>query len=283
MHTLSVTPTTRLGEPALHLQSTSGSEATVLLYGGHVVSFRPAQGPELLYLSPTATTANRSAVRGGVPVIFPQFDRRGPLATVPRHGFARARPFEHVEGPQDAVRLRLRDDDDSRRTFPYAFELTLQLSLTADALTLDMEVLNRDEHPWAFTGALHTYLQVADVETALVVGLQGHLYEDKVRDGATATGTTDPLQIRGEVDRIYAAVQAIELQCPDRHVRIEQHGFTDAVIWNPGPTLAAGLADLPDDGYREMLCIEAANALSPVELPAGEQFHGQQRITLHRP
>ena len=82
-----------LGQPALKIQSPDGAQATVLLHGGHLVSWKPAGGEEQLYLSPTAVAGQGQAIRGGVPVIFPQFEQRGPDVSLPRHGLARTRTW----------------------------------------------------------------------------------------------------------------------------------------------------------------------------------------------
>ena len=37
------------------------------------------------------------------------------------------------------------------------------------------------------------------------------------------------------------------------------------------------LADLPDNGFRHMLCVEAV-AFDPVPLPAGESWYGRQSL-----
>ena len=49
---------------------------------------------DLLYVSPELG-AGSQAVRGGIPVLFPQFADRGPLK---KHGFARDLPWQLVEG-----------------------------------------------------------------------------------------------------------------------------------------------------------------------------------------
>ena len=67
------------GHPAVALQSSDGARATILLHGAHLVSWVPAGGQEQIYLSPTSAYGEGQAVRGGVPVIFPQFSTRGTL------------------------------------------------------------------------------------------------------------------------------------------------------------------------------------------------------------
>ena len=47
---------------------------------------------------------------------------------------------------------------------------------------------------------------------------------------------------------------------------MSQAGFTDVVVWNPGPERAAALPDLELGGYRHMLCIEAEAIGQPITL-----------------
>jgi glucose-6-phosphate 1-epimerase len=83
----------------------------------------------------------------------------------------------------------------------------------------------------------------------------------------------DNHQVRfdGEVDRICNDVVApLELRDGTRALRMEQDGFDDAVVWNPGGKLAATTGDLaPGDGKR-FVCIEAGPVLQPRTLAPGE-------------
>ena len=67
------------GQPALRLATASGARAVVALHGAQVLSWAPPGGEERLYLSPKAVFDGHSAVRGGIPVCFPQFADLGPL------------------------------------------------------------------------------------------------------------------------------------------------------------------------------------------------------------
>ena len=91
------------GLDALELIAPDGARAVVALHGAHVLSWTPAGAPEQLYLSPKSEFTAGQAIRGGVPVCFPQFAARGPL---PKHGFARTRPWQLVsaeQGEHDAL------------------------------------------------------------------------------------------------------------------------------------------------------------------------------------
>lgn len=70
------------------------ASADVLLYGATVISWK-ALGKERLFLSSKAALDGSSAVRGGIPLVFPVFgepsdhEDNGGLEKVPRHGVAR--------------------------------------------------------------------------------------------------------------------------------------------------------------------------------------------------
>ena len=82
----SVSPIDFRGQPAFRLSAPDGASCTVALHGGHLLSWLTPDGVERLYLSPDSVFDGRAAIRGGVPICWPQFNQRGPLA---KHGFAR--------------------------------------------------------------------------------------------------------------------------------------------------------------------------------------------------
>jgi glucose-6-phosphate 1-epimerase len=50
------------------------------------------------------------------------------------------------------------------------------------------------------------------------------------------------------------------------------------VVWNPGAALAAGMSDLEPEGWRRMLCVEAAAVARPVVVAPGARWEGRQRL-----
>lgn len=279
------------GQEALELIAPDGARATLLLHGAHLVSWVPAGATEQLYLSPKSGFATGQAVRGGVPVIFPQFAARGPL---PRHGFARTKPWQLVsaeQGEQDALAvLRLSDDASTRMFWPHAFELELSVRVSGRELQIELACENRGDTRFDFTAALHTYLGLGDLDAASVQGLSGLHYFDSVEQ-AEKVQRVDLLLPGGDLDRIYYAVGERKLLLKEqlgpegavgaeRQLQIRQQGFEDAVVWNPGAEKCAALSDMPADGYRQMLCIEAATIAHPVQLAAGESWSGMQSLTL---
>jgi glucose-6-phosphate 1-epimerase len=72
------------------------SRFAFVTHGGQVLEWTPV-GSEVsrLWLSPDWRCGPGAAIRGGVPVVFPQFSDRGPL---PKHGIARDREWEALSG-----------------------------------------------------------------------------------------------------------------------------------------------------------------------------------------
>jgi glucose-6-phosphate 1-epimerase len=269
-----------LGQPAISLRAPGGAAAVVLLHGAQVVSWQPAGSGERLFLSERSRFGAGEAVRGGVPVIFPQFSERG---TLPRHGFVRTRawtPTRAEAGADDALAvLQLTDDEDTRALWPHAFALELTVCLRGERLDVELEVTNTGEEPFDFMAALHTYLRVAEVEAARLTGLSGCSYEDSVTR-MTRVDAADAVRIGAEVDRIYFDVGTpLVLSGERQRLRVEAANFPDVVVWNPWQEKAAAMTDLAPGDFRRFLCVEAALIGRPVQLAAGEQWWGRQTLT----
>jgi glucose-6-phosphate 1-epimerase len=125
---------------------------------------------------------------------------------------------------------------------------------------------------------LHTYLRVADLRHTTVWGLQGLWLKDSLR--GEAIQKDEWLEFPGEVDRVYyKAAGPLQVVQEEQKTSLEQAGFTDAVVWNPGPEKCLTLEDMEPDGYLEFVCVEAAAVETPVKLGPGESWLGTQKVT----
>jgi glucose-6-phosphate 1-epimerase len=102
------------GQPVIKLQTPEGAVALISLFGAQLLSWTPGRRRRPPLLSPKAIFDGATAIRGGVPVCFPQFAGRRPPAQ------ARLRPQPPLEvgstraGKDFAVTtLRLADDADT--------------------------------------------------------------------------------------------------------------------------------------------------------------------------
>lgn len=269
------------GLPAITLKLEQGDSVLVCLQGAQLLSWI-SKGQERLFLSPKAAHDGKAAIRGGIPVCFPQFNQRGPLV---KHGFARvsrwqadaAQPWGE-DGVQ--IRLRLMDSEDSRAVWPHAFEAQLTVQLKPDTLRVELAVHNRGAQALAFTAALHSYLRVPQVEQASLHGLQDLTYWD----AAAAVADTHIMQqgavrFGAETDRVYPrADRVLQLQAAGQPLlQIAQDAaWSETVVWNPGPGLCATLKDMETDSWQQMLCVEAATIDAPVVLAPGQCWQAAQ-------
>ena len=252
-----------------------GATTLVALHGAHVLSWIPADGRERLFLSERSRFDSATAIRGGVPVIFPQFGERGAFQ---RHGFARTLPWRFIGVEDDRAVFELREGEATAH-WPYAFVTRLYVALAATRLAITLEVKNTGAHAFDFTAALHTYLRVDDLAQAAVQGLQGCDYEDSAAGGVLRREDNYEVVFDGEVDRIYNDVVApLTLVDSGRQLAIEQEGFPDCVVWNPGEQLAARIGDLSPGDWRRFVCVEAAAAMKPETLAPGESWSGTQTL-----
>jgi glucose-6-phosphate 1-epimerase len=258
----------------LPVDAPDGARLAARRHGGHIVGWTPAGGRERLWLSPLARCGPGKAIRGGIPVIFPQFAGRGPL---PKHGLARDREWRLGPPPRaGAWQAVLGDDTATRAIWPHAFELTLTATAAGDRLELVLGVHNPGDGPFSFTAALHGYL-VLGAPTATVHGLGGSVAEDNEQGGRLMTVEPRPLVATDQRDIAVRDVTApVVLQDPVLGpLLLTAEGFADRVIWNPGPD--AALDDVPPGGAAGFVCIEAAQ-LAPVTLAPGVTWTGRQTL-----
>lgn len=266
------------GQPALELTLPAGDRVVVALHGAHLLSWVTADGVERIYLSPDALFDGQSAIRGGVPVCWPQFNQRGAL---PKHGFARNLPWQVVPGDGGPLMLTLQDDDATRALWPHAFRLRLAAALAPRQLRITLDVTNTDAAPLSFALALHSYLRVDDIAQVRLEGLQGANRWDSLRDDRHVE-MAEALHFDAEFDSVYAApAEPLRLVQPSGTLQIAQSAScTETVVWNPAAALSAKLADMPDDGWRHMLCVEAARIDENVLLAPGAQWQAWQQFTV---
>jgi galactose mutarotase-like enzyme len=140
--------------------------------GGIITSWQ-VQGQELLYLDAERFSHPELTVRGGIPILFPicgnlpnnTYTDQGQVYSLKQHGFARDLPWQVVdEASQDAasITLLLDSNDQTRRGYPFEFQLMFTYQLQGHTLRLRQGYTNRSDRPMPFSTGLHPYFQVAD-------------------------------------------------------------------------------------------------------------------------
>lgn len=274
-------PLSATDSPSITLTAPDGAQARLYLDGAHVASWIPAGGDEQLFVSARAFYGPGYAIRGGIPLCWPQFGKSGPLQ---QHGFARLLRWTVVREVADAhgarAVLRLTDSDATRALWPFAFTAELAVSVHARTLRVELTVTNTDAQPLEFTAALHPYFRVRDALQVSVEGLSGCRYRDALQGGAEYTETADVLRIPGPIDRVYLDTpSAIALHEPHRTLRITKSGFPETVVWNPGAAGTSSREDFAPGDEQVMVCVEAAAVDPRISVVPGDSWTGVQEMT----
>lgn len=257
----------------------NGDHLRVSDFGAQVLSWH-AGGQERLFLSERAVLDGTAAIRGGVPVCFPQFNQRGPL---PKHGLARLATWQYsgedVAGDAITLRWQWQPPQPLHPAFAHGLRAEVAVTLQAGALRIQFTAENTGDTALAFTGALHTYLAVHGADMAALQGLDGSAFWDAAQGFAPAVQAGN-VALGAEVDRVYARVdQPVVLQDAAGRLAIGQDAqWPETVVWNPGPTLCAGLPDMQPTDWMRMLCVEAAAINQPVALQPGQHWQAAQTL-----
>lgn len=242
----------RIAHPAVH--------ARIALEGAHIVECTPAgQGP-LLWLSPEEPCMPGLSLRGGIPVCWPWF---GSTRPGPAHGIARNSiwTLDQVQTSDDqvVVRLSLEPTVIAEQLPDEAWRASIEFVLGAD-LRVALTTANIGSNPQRLSQALHTYLPIADLAQARVEGLENARYIDQL-SGEHSVQRQHLLEIHDETDRIYFNHGAPVTLINGEHDRliVSREGSDSLVVWNPWIDKSLRLNHFAPDGYRQMLCLEAAN------------------------
>lgn len=234
--------------------------AAITLQGAHLLAWQPDGDRPVIWLSDNTPFKQGIAIRGGVPICWPWF---GPAGT-PSHGFARNQPWiltAHDEDQNGVIlTFTLQDNAQTRAQWPHAFTLIARFKLGEEC---EIELESRGDYQ--ATAALHTYFAIGDIAHVSVAGLGEH-YIDKVAHITDARQVGD-LVFVGQTDRVYTQPtprSLIKDPVLQRTIEVDHQEMSDVIAWNPGAELSTSMVDMPDEGYKTMVCVETGRVTQPL-------------------
>ncbi len=266
----------------------SDAQATIALLGGEARQWRIA-GRELLWPGDPAIWPDIS------PILYPvvgwtrNAEARVNGRTYPLglHGFARFETFAVESSTPDFARLTARDNARTREIYPFAFALTLEYRLTADALAIAIEVANPGDAPAPYACGLHPGfrwpLGAAGRDGALVRFEKEERPEvPRLAPGGLIKETKRPIPLEGRglklTDELFAHDALCFLECKSRSlafvdasgasITMEYPNFPHAAVWTrPGAPFVClecwtGYSD-PDGFEGELVDKPSMRVLQP--------------------
>lgn len=261
----------------------SSQQVEVYTYGAAVTSWT-TRGEDHLWLSDTNKwEVGGKAIRGGIPICFPQF---GPYGDLVQHGFARVSDWEirrttvNDDGSVSAIfGLDNGMGQDPVSKWPYKFDAEYMVMLSFSGLETKLTITNKDDKPFSFTSAFHNYFKTTDVKDSRVFGFENKKWLNRLEDDKEMGPQEDTgagILLTGETDRIYLDAPE-ELAVFDfaslKVLKIKKTStLPEATLWNPYGAEGA------DPGWKQFLCIEPACIQSPAVLQPGESWVGAQLL-----
>ena len=244
--------------------------------GAQVLHAALGSGLELLYLSPLVDLYPNNPIRGGIPLMFPQFGDSGPLR---KHGFVRDLQWNLVNETEDADGKNLSYALDIKSTdfpeWPFDAALKFDIRLSLQTLTIGLSVQNTGVQAFTFTGGFHPYFAISSRKDIMVNGLEGLPFKDSFPGDNAYELNSDAL-----VERQYIGNADIRFYNGSHWLKITASGFDSWMVWNPGSVGATKISDLPDEDWDRFICIEPIILAEPKTLLPGDAFNGEMVVSV---
>lgn len=245
--------------------------AQICLQGAQLTQFTHRDKGEFVWLSPSAQYKQGQSLRGGVPICWPWFGvldknpasiSEAVLSNKHAHGFARTQIWKLVKINESvhgvALELELTSNPVTRAIWPYDFTLRCHFHLS-DELSIQLTTHNLSDSSFTYSQALHTYLQVNNINNVRISGAHQHTYVDAL-DHWQSKQQDGHIQIQQEVDRVYLGAIDYGFYDGKNTVSLKSNSHS-SVVWNPWINKSKTLSQFPHTAYNTMLCIESGNIL----------------------
>lgn len=253
------------------------ADATICLYGAHILSYNPVRNMEVLWMSPESSFETGKAIRGGIPVCFPWFGMHESNDSLPQHGFARIMDWKLIktktlaEGENQII-MQLCSSDETKKY--WASDFCAEMIFTIGTkLEVTLKVTNPSTETIEYTSALHSYFSLSAIQNITIEGFENTRYQNQL-DGGDYIQETPLLAIDKAVTNHYYNTESdnvINDPVFNRRIRIEKSGSKNSTVWNPWDETCSKMSDIPDDGYESFVCVETVNKIdNSIKLAPGE-------------
>lgn len=137
---------------AMKIKITSGENYAVLGLDGAMLNSLNKNNTEYLWQGDAKYWAGQAPVCFPITGVLPNGEMQafGKRCTMKRHGVARINPFEVLEQHKNSVTFVQRSDENTKRDFPFDYELKIKYTINGDTVTNEYTVTNTGEDKLPF-------------------------------------------------------------------------------------------------------------------------------------
>ena len=246
------------------------AEATICLYGAHIMSYKPLGEKDLLWMSPKSYYEEGKPIRGGIPICFPWFGPHKTDSKMPLHGCVRLFNWNVIKtrslsNGETMISLEIVSSEDTKKYWPFDFKAQLDV-ICGRKLEVNLTIINTDYRSFDYTCGIHSYFNISEISNIKIEGLMGSTYfttfseEYKLQD-------SQYIEVKQEENRRHIDTEAdciIHDAGFKRKILASKRGSKSTVVWNPWTESIKNMHDLPEDGYKSFICIESVNAFNDI-------------------
>ena len=137
---------------AMKIKITSGENYAVLGLEGAMLNSLNKNNTEYLWQGDAKYWAGQAPVCFPITGVLPngEMEAFGKRCTMKRHGVARINPFEVLEQHKNSVTFVQRSNENTKRDFPFDYELKIKYTINGDTITNEYIVTNTGEDKLPF-------------------------------------------------------------------------------------------------------------------------------------
>jgi glucose-6-phosphate 1-epimerase len=238
-------------------------------FGGQLAQAQ-LSGFKIFYEAPLSLHVKGDPRRGGVPVLFPQFNNVGNFA---KHGFARTMNWHLLAESKNTWAAQLNASSENvtphlplgSAPWPHNAQLTLTTETFANSLEVMLVVENTGDSTFSFAGGLHPYFAWNEGDA--------HIPELGIR-----LSRAQMLERGSGIEERVGCADQLTLAMRDYSLTIKRIGFKEWMLWNPGPSHT--LKDIAPNDWQQFICLEPITLAHPHTLAPGQKFEGGFALTL---
>ncbi len=145
---------------------------------GGLITHWTSNNHKILYFDEKRFFDKTKSIRGGIPILFPicgdlekKFLFGNNHLNLMQHGFARNLSWNYqLNKKKNSLSLFLSDNEETRRYYPYLFELKIDYVLNSESLIINIEIFNKSKFKMPINFGLHPYFNISDFQNIQFFG-----------------------------------------------------------------------------------------------------------------
>lgn len=255
--------------------SNSNLTAQINSLGAELFSLKNSENKEYIWEGNPAFWGKHS------PILFPivgtlknnSYHYNGIEYNLSRHGFAREMEFELIEKTENSVTFSLISSEETRKVYPFDFELQIIYSLDKSSLNIEYKVINKGKSQMPFSiGAHPAFSLPGNFENYSLEFEQDEPLEYHLLENDLISDKTKKLEVKNKI--LHLNYQLFE---NDALVFKSLQSKSLTILENSNPVLRVDFKDFPSLGIwtksnAPFLCIEPWFGYSDTEENFGNLF-----------